>query len=194
MEYTASAGSLSPAGTVVALVGDGTAAVLESLADLPGVDALALPDDEPTLGARRIAASHAPWVVHDADPLVHVASAWVELFEERSTMGALELEVETALSRFGAGEAIMPDYYVVIDPASAEDTWRHWWCGALGHRAPRRVLPVDAPAVDVARAIRRLLASLPASRPWPDPVTWLPGLAFEIPDRIGVRDTAERRD
>ena len=75
------------------------------------------------------------------------------------------------------------------EPSSAEDTWRHWWCGALGHRAPRRVLPVDAPSPSTASALRRLLTSLPSSRPWPEPQTWLPGLKFDIPDRVGVRDT-----
>jgi hypothetical protein len=192
MEYTAAAAPFTPAGTVVAIVGDGAADALDALSGIPGVETLALHDDEPALGARRIAASLSPWVVHDADPLIHVAAAWVELYEERSTLGALDVEIETALSRFGAGEAIMPDYYVVLDASSADETWRHWWCGALGYRAPRRVLPVDAPASGTATAIRRLLTSLPSSRPWPDPGTWLPGLAFEIPDRVGVRDTAAR--
>ena len=35
--------------------------------------------------------------MHDADPLEHVAAAWVELYEERATLGTLEIEVETLL-------------------------------------------------------------------------------------------------
>ncbi|GAA1464595.1 hypothetical protein GCM10009620_00900 [Microbacterium thalassium] len=189
MAHMASGDWLTPAGTVVAIVGDGAADALTALDGIRDVETIPLGDDDPSLGARRIAAARSPWVVHDADPLGHVASAWVELFQERSTLGVLEVEVDAALSRFEAGEAIMPDYYIVLEPSAAEDTWRHWWCGALGHRAPRRVLPVDAPATSPADAVRRLLTALPSSRPWPEPSTWLPSLKFDIPDRVGVRDT-----
>ena len=66
---------------------------------------------------------------------------------------------------------------------SIEGTWRHWWLGALAHRAPSRVLPVEASGA----ALRARLRALPASRPWPDP-GWLRHLAFDIPDRVGLRD------
>jgi hypothetical protein len=161
-------------GTIVAIVGDQSEDALATLDGIRGVDVLALQDCEPALAARRIAAAGTPWIVHDADPLEHVAAAWVELFEERSTLGALELEVETALAMFEAGSALMPDYYIVLEPEGAPGTWRHWWWG--GPATPR-----DA-------AIRRLLGNLPASRPWPDPASWLPHLPFEIPDRVGLRD------
>lgn len=172
-------------GTIVAVVGAESDAALEALDALPGVEALALRDSDPALAARRIAASGTPWVVHDADPLEHVAAAWVELYEERATLGTLEVEVEAALAQFARGDALMPDYYIVLQPEDAPGTWRHWWCGALGHRAPRRVLP--APAAGRG-AIRRMLTALPSSRPWPDPASWLPGLAFDIPDRVGLRE------
>lgn len=175
-------------GTVVALVGAGSDDALANLNGIPGVETLALADSDPGLASRRIAATGTPWVVHDADPLAHVAAAWVELFEERATLGTLEIEVETALARFEIGEAIMPDYYIVLDPEVTVGTWRHWWCGALGHRAPRRVLPARAPVTPRDGALRRLLAGLPSSQPWPDPSSWLPGLAFEIPDRIGLQE------
>lgn len=175
-------------GTIVAIIGAGSDDALATLESLPGVETLALQGTDPTLAARRIASAGTPWVVHDADPLAHVASAWVELFEERATLGTLELEVETALAQFAAGDALMPDYYIVLDPESAENTWRHWWCGALGHRAPRRVLPSRAPTTPNDSSIRRLLTTLPASRPWPEPKSWLPGLPFDIPDRVGLRD------
>ncbi len=178
----------SSTGTVVAVVGTASDDALATLDGLPGVEALALHGSDPGVASRRIAAAGTPWVVHDADPLEHVAAAWIELYEERATLGTLELEVETALARFEAGDAIMPDYYIVLDPEEAEGTWRHWWCGALGYRAPRRILPAPAPSTPRDRAFRRLLAGLPSSQPWPDPASWLPGLAFEIPDRVGLRE------
>ncbi|GAA3207855.1 hypothetical protein [Microbacterium terregens] len=175
-------------GTIVAIVGEHSQEALASLDGIRGVEVLELRDSEPALAARRIAAAGTPWIVHDADPLEHVAAAWVELFEERSTLGALELEVETALAMFQTGSALMPDYYIVLEPLGAPDTWRHWWCGALGHHAPQRVLASPAPATVTDAAIRRLLSHLPSSRPWPDPASWLPHLPFEIPDRVGLRN------
>ncbi|GGH49960.1 hypothetical protein [Microbacterium album] len=183
-------------GTIVSVVGpasDPSAAerVLANLEGLEGVETLSLRDTEPAIAAHRIAAATRPWIVHDADPLQHVAAAWVELFEERSTLGVLEVEIEQALAHFAGGTALMPDYYIVLEPEDAPDTWRHWWCGALGHRAPRRILPARTPDSPLDAAVRGLLKALPASRPWPEPATWLPGLAFEVPDRIGLRDRAE---
>lgn len=176
----------SPAGTIVAVVGAASDAVLGALDGLPGVETLSLRDTEPALAAHRIEAAAVPWVVHDADPLAHVAAAWVELYQERATLGALDAEVALVLAQFDAGDAVMPDYYVVLAPEHAPDLWRHWWCGALGRLAPRRVLP--APAAPAGADIRRLLTALPASRPWPQPSSWLPGLAFDIPDRVGLRE------
>ncbi|HEX5729077.1 MAG TPA: hypothetical protein VFX99_06555 [Microbacterium sp.] len=175
-------------GTIVAIVGEQSEDALAALDGIRGVEVLELRDSEPALAARRIAAAGTPWIVHDADPLEHVAAAWVELFEERSTLGALEVEVETALAMFEAGSALMPDYYIVLEPQGAPDTWRHWWCGALGHHAPQRVLASPAPTTPRDAALRRLLSRLPSSRPWPDPASWLPHLPFEIPDRVGLRD------
>lgn len=178
-------------GTVVAIVGGESADAIATLEGMPGVETLSLRDADPATAARRISACSTPWIVHDADPLEHVAAAWVELYEERATLGTLEIEVETALAHFEEGTALMPDYYIVLDPDAADGTWRHWWCGALGFRAPRRVLPASTPSMPGDRAMRRLLTALPTSRPWPEPTSWLPGLAFEIPDRVGLRD---RRD
>lgn len=178
-------------GTIVAVVGSASDEVLASLEGIEGVETLSLRDSDPALATHRIAAASRPWVVHDADPLEHVAAAWVELFEERATLGTLELEVQQALEHFAGGTALMPDYYIVLEPEEAPDTWRHWWCGALGYRAPRRVLPVHAPESSLDAAIRNLLRALPSSRLWPEPETWLPGLAFEIPDRIGLRDRVD---
>jgi hypothetical protein len=178
----------APRSTVVALVGADSDALLSGLADVPALAALSLRESDPAVATRMMAAAASPYVVHDADPLEHVAAAWIELYQERATLGTLEIEVETALDAFEHGRALMPDYYIVLDPASADGAWRHWWCGALGQHAPRRVLPAETPGRARDAAIRRMLTALPSSRPWPDPSTWLPGLAFEIPDRVGLRD------
>lgn len=179
----ASSSGTAPRSTVVALVGADSEALIEGLVDLPAVLALSLREAEPAAATRAVAAASCPYVVHDADPLEHVAAAWVELYEEKATLGTLELEVETLLALFSAGEVVMPDYYVVAGPESIEGTWRHWWLGALAHRAPSRVLPVEASGA----ALRARLRALPASRPWPDPA-WMRRVAFDIPDRVGLRD------
>lgn len=194
-EWTFDSFSGSGAGTVVAVVGERADEALTAIERMPGVEALAIGDLDPAVGVGRVRASAAPWVVHDADPLAHVAASWIELFDERATLGALEAEVDDALDRFATGRAIMPDYYIVIDPDRTATRWRHWWCGALGRHAPRRIVPASATSGagsaaggDPGQALRRALRSLPASRPWPDPDAWLPDLPFAIPDRIGLRD------
>ena len=97
----------APRSTVVALVGADSEALLSGLSDLPALLALSLREDDPAVAARRLSAVTNPYVVHDADPLEHVAAAWVELYEERATLGTLEVEVENLLSLFGAGDAVM---------------------------------------------------------------------------------------
>ena len=134
----------APRSTVVALVGADSDSLLSGLSDVPALVALSLRETDPAVAARRLTAVSTPYVVHDADPLEHVAAAWVELFEERSTLGTLEVEVDALLALFDAGVAVMPDYYLVAGPELIEGTWRHWWLGALAHRAPSRVLPVEA--------------------------------------------------
>lgn len=174
----------APRSTVVALVGAESDELLTGLADVPALVALSLREAEPAVAAHLVASVTLPYVVHDADPLEHVAAAWVELYEERATLGSLEAEVSELLGLFASGEAVMPDYYVVAGPEAIEGTWRHWWLGALAHRAPSRVLPVEASG----SALRARLRSLPASRPWPEPSAWLPRVQFDIPDRVGLRD------
>ncbi|MBD3940388.1 hypothetical protein IF188_01575 [Microbacterium sp. NEAU-LLC] len=174
----------APLATVVALVGADSDELLSGLADVPALVALSLRDAQPAAAAHVVASVSLPYVVHDADPLVHVAAAWVELYEERATLGSLDAEVEALLTLFAAGEAVMPDYYLVAGPEAIEGTWRHWWLGALAHHAPSRVLPVEASGA----AVRARLRALPASRPWPAPSSWLPGVRFDIPDRVGLRD------
>ncbi|GAA1961183.1 hypothetical protein [Microbacterium deminutum] len=179
----ASSHDTAPRSTVVALVGEDSDALLSGLSDVPALVALSLRQAEPAAAARRLTAVSTPYVVHDADPLEHVAAAWVELYEERATLGTLELEVENLLGLFDAHAAVMPDYYLVAGPENIEGTWRHWWLGVLAHRAPSRVLPVEASGA----ALRARLRALPTSRPWPD-LAWLRQVQFEIPDRVGLRD------
>ena len=129
----------APRSTVVALVGADSDELLTGLADVPALVALSLREAEPAVAAHLVASVSMPYVVHDADPLEHVASAWVELYEERATLGSLEAEVGALLSLFASGEAVMPDYYVVAGPEAIEGTWRHWWLGACfrsRHPAP----------------------------------------------------------
>ncbi len=167
--------------TIVAVIGDASADVIEGLSAIRGVDALRLGEPDAD-GTRRISASPGPYVVHDSDPLTHVANAWVEFFDDRSTGGALDLEVEQAVSAFALGERIMPDYYVVLEPESLEPTWRHWWFGTLAARAPRRVLPQPA----ATASVRGLLRQLPTGPGWAPPFEWLPTLPFTLPDGRGL--------
>lgn len=168
--------------TVVSIVGSASDEVLADLSHLRNVHALPLRAVDAPLASARIAASTATYVVHDTDPLVHVAAAWVEFFDDRSTLGALEVEVDEAVGAFANGTSFMPDYYVVLEPETIEGTWRHWWLGALAHAAPTRVLPVTGDASEV----RSLLRRLPTGRPWPAPESWLRALQYDVPDRVGL--------
>jgi len=167
-------------GTVVSVVGSETDGLLDSLEAIRSIDVMRLGNAEPAEAAAIIAASPAVLIVHDADPLVHVAAAWVEFFDDRITFETLSAEIEAAMVLFESGEVAMPDYYLVTAPETIEGTWRHWWLGVLAAAAPRRVLPTPASA-DAARA---QLRRLPTSRPWPDAREWLQRVPFRAPDRL----------
>jgi hypothetical protein len=169
-------------GTVVALVGDDSAQLISELSALRNVDAFTVTDTDEDDAAQRISRSDAFFVVSDADPLAHVAHAWVEFYDDRVTLETLLVEAETAADALRAGRAQMPDYYLVLDPEGVQGTWRHWWFGALSGKAPARVLPVPASGSDVRRQLRRL----PAGRPWPQLPEWLTRLQFEVPDRLVI--------
>ncbi|HEY0249179.1 MAG TPA: hypothetical protein VGC45_13035 [Gryllotalpicola sp.] len=170
-------------GTVVSLVGTGSEGLLAELGGLRNVDAFRAVDADDTEVAQRILRSHASYVVSDADPLAHVAAAWVEFYDDRVTLDTLRVEAEAAADALRAGRAQLPDYYLVLDPESVEGTWRHWWFGALSSKAPTRVLPISASSGEVRRQLRRL----PTGRPWPaEFATWLTRLPFEVPDRIAL--------
>jgi hypothetical protein len=167
-------------GTVISIIGETSGAIIRDLSALPSVTAITGADESEA--AERIRASDATYVVHDSDPLAHVASAWVEFYDDRSTIGVLDLEVDSALASLSNGESRMPDYYVVLEPQHIEGTWKHWWLGVLASAAPTRVLPREADAA----TIRRTMRSLPAGRPWPEPRAWLRDVQFAVPDRIGL--------
>lgn len=170
-------------GTVVALVGGESPELIAELGALRNVDAFTVADGDEAEAARRISHSHASYVVSDADPLAHVAAAWVEFFDDRVTLETLLYEAETAAGALRAGRMQLPDYYLVLDPGSVEGTWRHWWFGVLSSKAPIRVLPVPPSTGEVRRQLRRL----PTGRPWPTEYgSWLTHLQFEVPDRLAL--------
>jgi hypothetical protein len=172
----------SPGSTVVVVVGAVTDAMLRELGRLPNVQALRLTEaDSPPLREVLGAASR-PFLVHDLDPLAAVATAWRGFFDDPSTLGVLRVEVESALTAFAAGESVLPDYYLVLDPAGISAAESQWWLGVLAAVAPSRVLPVEASTV----AVQRMLGALPTGRAWPDPAGWLRELHLQVPDRAGL--------
>ena len=174
----------SPGSTTVVLVGDETDAALHTLDGLANVSAVhlrAVPDQDV---ARRTTVSPTPYLVHDRDPLQHVATAWVEFFDDLSTLGILELEIERVLIALGRDTLSLPDYYVVLAPESLPTTWKHWWLGVMPQASPTRVIPWSDSDASLTRPLRRL----PTGRPWPEPGPWLRGRTRAIPDRVGLPD------
>jgi hypothetical protein len=174
--------------TTIVLVGsDAPAAAdaLVALGRLANVRAAALARSSEEEASRWLAQSYAPYVAHDRDPLVHVASAWVEFFDDLTTFDTLDLEVSRALDAFERGRLTMPDYYIVMEPEALPPTWKHWWLGVLPQAAPTRVIPwsEDGPV-----SLARVLRTLPTSRQWPQPGPWLHGVAHSVPDRIGLAE------
>src|ERR1700712_1798522 len=101
----------SPTSTTLVIVGDEADAALHTLDGLANVRAAHLrsvPDED---AARWTAGSHTPYLVHDRDPLEHVAAAWVEFFDDLSTLGSLELEIERVLVALSSDTVSLPDYY-----------------------------------------------------------------------------------
>jgi hypothetical protein len=172
----------SPSSTTVVVVGDEADAALHTLDGLANVRAArlrAVPDAD---AARWTSSAHTPYVVHDRDPLEHVAAAWVEFFDDLATLGSLELEIERVLIALDRDAVSMPDYYVVLAPESLPTTWKHWWLGVMPQASPTRVIPWSDSEVSLARLLRRL----PTGRPWPEPEPWLRGLTHAVPDRVGL--------
>ena len=175
----------SPGSTVVVLVGAVTDDIVRALGRLPNVQAVRLTGDD-TDGAPSVrdllGSASRPFLVHDLDPLQKVAAAWIAFFADPSTLGVLRVEIESALTAFAAGEAVLPDYYLVLDPEHLEPAESQWWLGVLAAVAPSRVIPVEPRTA----AVQRALGTLPTGRAWPDPAGWLRELHLQVPDRAGL--------
>ncbi|WP_139417926.1 hypothetical protein [Agromyces laixinhei] len=171
----------APASTTLVVVGDEAASAIHALHGFANVRTESFEgasDDEVT---RWSTTANAPYLVHDHDPLGHVAAAWVEFFDDQSTFGVLELEIDRAVEAAGRRAISVPDYYVVLHPEELPITWRHWWLGVLASEAPIRVIPWPE-----AASLAGLLRHLPTGRPWPEVESWLPRVVGAVPDRVGL--------
>lgn len=172
----------SPSSTTLVVIGEEADAALTTLNGLTNVRAAhlrAVPDSD---AARVISSGGTPYLLHDRDPLEHVAAAWVEFFDDQATLGGLELEIERVLVALGSDGIVLPDYYVVLAPESLAPTWKHWWLGVLPQASPTRVIPWSESDASLVRLLRRL----PTGRPWPAPEEWLRGLTHTVPDQVGL--------
>lgn len=183
-----------PASTTLVVVGAEAPAAIQPLTRLANVRAASfhdVPDASDADVVRWSAHSAEPYVVHDRDPLGHVATAWVEFFDEQITLGVLELEIDRAVEAAERHLIAVPDYYVVIHPETLPVTWRHWWLGVIATASPARVIPWPAPDPDRAdESLVRLLRRLPTGRAWPDVESWLPTVVSQVPDRVGLGGAA----
>jgi hypothetical protein len=173
--------------TVVAVIGDPDTAraCVERLGHAANVVGLIpTPEDHPL--DRAAAAwndatrAHAPYFVHDADPLAAVADAWVRLYDERGPRGELEVAVSETLARWRPGSIELPDYYLALDADTWAPTRRHWYLGVLHAAAPARVIPAAAGDAEAA------LVRLGAGRWWPDLDELLDGIDRVGPDQVGT--------
>jgi hypothetical protein len=173
--------------TVVALVGHGAADCAEQLAGAANVIVVvaerdASPLDRAVQVWERVASAHAPYLVHDADPLEVVADAWTRLYDGEGAVGELEVAAQETLARWRVGSIDLPDYYVVLDAEAWAPTRRHWFLGVLHAAAPARVVPVGTSVSEISNA----LGHLSAGRWWPDLDRLLDGIDRTVPDRVGL--------
>jgi hypothetical protein len=169
--------------TLVVVAGDGADRVVAGLDGLHNVRAVVTGDRTPAEVTEVAARARATYVVYDADPLAQVRDAWVAYFDETAPVGGLEVAIEGTIRGLRMESALLPDYYIVLDPQDMPATRRHWWLGVLAGAAPSRVVPAPA----TADSVRAALASLAAGRWWPEPVdTWLRELPRVVPDQVGV--------
>ena len=181
--------------TVVALVGAGASRHAREVGEASNVLAV-VPDAEGPLDRAmaawaRAAATSRTYLVHDADPLHAVLTDWAALYDGDGHRGALEMSVADTVARWRARSLELPDYYLVLDPATLPATVRHWYLGVLRDAAPARVVPVDP----VAGAVERALTRLPAGRWWPDLPRLLDGIDRVVPDAVspvGQPDASDR--
>lgn len=136
---------------------------------------------------REAAATHAPYLVHDADPLSAVADAWVDFYDRTGVRGDLEVAISETLARWRAGSLELPDYYLVLEPETMGDTRRHWFLGHLRDHAPHRVAPATATSAD----LRRRLGRLRTGRWWPELDRLLADVERRVPDEVRLADPEE---
>jgi hypothetical protein len=122
--------------------------------------------------------AHAPYFVHDADPLALVADAWVRLFEGSGPIGEVEVAVAETLARARVQTVELPDYYLVIDADAMTPTRRHWHLGVIHDAAPLRVVPVPSTPHDIVDALEHLAAT----RWWPPVAQLLDRIEHRAPD------------
>ena len=89
--------------TVIGLVGERARACAETL-DRAANIRVELPDpgaplDRAVAAWRVAAATKAPYLVHDADPLALVTDAWVRRYDEQGPAGELEVAVRDTLKK-----------------------------------------------------------------------------------------------
>jgi hypothetical protein len=171
--------------TVIALVGDQAHACAQALgqaanirADLP--DPAAPPLERATAAWQAATGTKAPYLVHDADPLIMVADAWVRRYDQQGPAGELEVAVRETLARWRARAIELPDYYLLLDSETWAPTRRHWYLGLLARTAPARV----APAEPTAARLQAMIATLPSGRWWPDLDQLLTGIDRVVPDQL----------
>jgi hypothetical protein len=168
--------------TVVALVGEGTADLLESLGRTPNVSVARPPASaavqdgaEPPAtvrpgwdaGARAMRAAarlRSMYVIVPADPLADVAASWQQMWEPRGgapAAAAFEISAAAALAAWRDKQFELPDYYLVIAPAQGSATGPDLYLGPLRAARPHRVAVAglaDSPAksASVLDALRSL--------------------------------------
>jgi hypothetical protein len=180
--------------TVVALVGASARACLDALARAANV-ATARPDAAAPPLERAVAAweaatrTHTPYLLHDADPLETVADAWMRRFdaERPGPAGELEVSIAETLRRWRARAIELPDYYLVLDPETLEETRRHFYLGVLHRAAPNRVVPV----VGTPEQVGAQLGGLRSGRWWPEVDRLLDGIDRVVPDRVQSTPTPD---
>jgi len=165
--------------TVVCVVGDVDVASLARA----NVSVLSPPTDlgplERAMQATDAAGgAHAPYFVHDADPLALVADAWVRLFESAGPIGEVEVAVAETLARVRVQTVELPDYYIVVDADAMTPTRRHWYFGVLHDAVPMRVVPVSADTHQIIDALEHLAAT----RWWPPVPQLLERIEHRAPD------------
>jgi hypothetical protein len=170
--------------TVVGVVGAGASDCVQRLGEAVNVEPVSVDADDPALDRAvatwtAVTRVHAPYVVHDADPLATVADAWIRRFDEQGPIGELEVAVAETLARWRVGSIELPDYYLVLDPETWSVTRRHWYLGMLHGAAPARVVPVPDP--DAAAST---LPHLGAGAWWPDLDDLLDGIERVVPDQL----------